>query len=101
LLFYRALLGAGFLGGFLRRCRLGLFGGFLRGLLGLLRRLLCGLLRRFLGRFLGRFLRGFLPCRQKLFLVFFILFAFSHRDPPVAADQCLSSVSSRSPLKSF
>jgi hypothetical protein len=79
-----ALLGAGLLGGFFRRCRLGLLGGFLRRLPGLLRRLL----------------RGFLLRCQKFFLALFtllaafFLFAFSHHDPPVAADQCLSSVSS-------
>src|ERR1019366_6446465 len=96
LLFCGTLLRAGLLGGFFRCRRLGPLGGFLRRLLGLLRRFLRGLLRRFL--------RGFLLRRQKLFLVlfillvFFILFAFSHRDPPaVAADQCLSSVSSRPP----
>jgi len=97
----RALLGAGLLGRFL--CRL--FGRFLRGLLGrftgLLRRLfgfLRGLLRRFLRRFFRRFLGGFLLRRQRFFLLglallaFFILFSFSHRDPPVAADQSLSII---------
>src|SRR6185437_15645247 len=82
----------GFLGGFLGRFlwrRLGLSGGFA----GLFRRLPGGLLRRFLRGFLGgSFLR-----RQSLFLAlallaFFILFPFSHRDPPVAADPRLSGV---------
>src|ERR1700761_4320223 len=72
LLFLRgSLFSAGLLGGFFRCC-LRLLGG----LLGFLR------------RFLRRFLRGlFLRC-QKLFalfsfLAFFILFAFSHHDPPL------------------
>ena len=99
LLLCRTLRGAGLLGGFLRRGRLRLLGSLLGGFLrGFLRRLL-GLLRRLL----GRFLRGFLLRRHKTLLGLFgllatlLLFAFSHRDPPVAADQCLSSVSSRPP----
>ena len=99
----RLFLGAGLLrrllGGFLGRLLGGFLGcRFLRRLLGrFLRRLLRGLLRRFLRRFLG----GFLLRRYGLFLAFlaflpfFLLLAFSHRDPPVAADPCLSGVSSR------
>src|ERR1700722_12574025 len=81
----RRLLGSGFLRlvGCFFRCRLHLFGGFLCRLFCLLRRFLRGFLRRF-------FLR-----RQNLFLVLsllaFLLLCFSHHDPPVAADPCLSS----------
>src|ERR1700681_1592501 len=76
--------------GCLLRSRLRLLGGFLRDLLGLLRRFLGGLLRRFL--------RGFLLRRYNFpglfgLLAFLALLRFSHRDPPVAADPCLSSAS--------
>jgi len=95
-----ALFGGGlpgrFLGRFLGRffrSRLGFPGGFL----GLFRRLPGGFLRRFLRHLLRRFLGGFFLRRQSLFLglallAFFILFPFSHRDPPVAADPRLSGV---------
>src|ERR1700730_5174325 len=88
----RALRGGGLLGGFLRCGRLLFLGRFLGRFL-----------RRFLRGFLARLLRRFLLRRHQTLLGLFsllaslLLFAFSHRDPPVAADQCLSSVSSRPP----
>src|SRR5271154_559565 len=90
-------------GGLCSRSRL-LWRALLRGGLlfcGLFRRRLrrlLGLFRRFLRRFLAGLLRGFLLCRYNCFLfslLRFFLLAFSHRGPPVAAEQCLSGVSRR------
>jgi hypothetical protein len=98
-LFRRALSGAGLLGRFFRRCRLGFLGRFLGRLFGGLLRRLLGFFCRFLRSLLRRLFRGFLLRDQQLFLGLLTLlglFRFlclSHRDPPVAADPCHSSVS--------
>ena len=77
-----------FLADFFGAAALAFLADFFADFLAFLRRFLGGLLRRFLRGFLG----GFLLRRHKTFLgflsllAFLALLAFSHRDPPVAAD---------------